>query len=119
MEEKPENKYVMRSVKVYSSSFKPQAVKEIEWGYLSITVAQRQYGIQSYATPLWWLRKDGTFDWESKTFSSKPGEDPISGEIKYAKFSSGINHSDKTVMKLPGKNAVIEAKNQDYTQLIQ
>lgn len=55
----------------------------------------------------------------SKTFSSKLGEDPISGEIKYAKFSSGISHVVSTLMNLPAKNAVIEAKNQDYTQRIQ
>jgi len=72
MEEKSENKYVKRSVKDYSTSFKLQVVKEIEWGYLSITEAQRKYGIQSYATPLRWLRKYGTFDWESKIPSNMP-----------------------------------------------
>ena len=55
----------------------------------------------------------------NKKFSSMLDGDPISGEITYEKFSSGINHGAVTVMKLPGKNAVIEAKNQDYTQLIQ
>ena len=54
----------------------------------------------------------------NKTFSSKLGEDPIDGEINYAKFSSGINHGSETVMNLPGKNAVINAKNQDYSQRI-
>jgi len=53
-----------------------------------------------------------------KKFSSKVGEDPIDGEIKYAKFSSGIGHGSETIMNLPGKNAVINAKNQDYTQRI-
>lgn len=54
-----------------------------------------------------------------KKFSSKLGEDPIDGEIKYEKFSSGIVHGSETVLNLPGKNAVINAKNQDYTQRIQ
>lgn len=53
-----------------------------------------------------------------KKFSSKVGEDPIDGEIKYAKFSSGISHGNETVMNLPGKKAVINAKNQDYSQRI-
>lgn len=55
----------------------------------------------------------------TKTFSSKLGEDPVSGEIKYEKFSSGINHGSTTVINLPAKNAVINAKNQDYTQRVQ
>lgn len=55
----------------------------------------------------------------SKSFSSKLGEDPVTGEIKYEKFSSGINHGSTTVINLPAKNAVINAKNQDYTQRVQ
>lgn len=55
----------------------------------------------------------------SKTFSGKLEEDPISGEIKYAKFSSGINHGATTVLNLPAKKAVITAKNQDYSQRVQ
>ena len=55
----------------------------------------------------------------SKKFSGMLGEDPISGEITYAKFSSGVSHGSETVMNLPGKNAVINAKNQDYTARIQ
>jgi len=55
----------------------------------------------------------------SKDFSSMLDEDPISGKITYGKFSSGISHVTETVMNLPGKKAVINAKNQDYTQRIQ
>jgi len=55
----------------------------------------------------------------NKKFSSKLGEDPIDGEIKYDKFSSGVVHVTETVMNLPAKNAVINAKNQDYSQRIQ
>ena len=54
-----------------------------------------------------------------KQFSSKVGEDPIKGEIKYAKFSSGISHVTETMMDLPGKQTVINAKNQDYSQRIE
>ena len=55
----------------------------------------------------------------NKKFSSMLDEDPISGVIKYEKFSSGIMHGSETIMNLPGKNAVINAKNQDYSQRIQ
>jgi len=55
----------------------------------------------------------------SKNFSSLLDQDPISGEIKYETFSSGINHSTGSVMNLPAKNVRIEAKNQDYSQRIQ
>ena len=55
----------------------------------------------------------------SKGFSSMLDEDPISGEIQYAKFSSGVSHGFTTVMNLPGKKAIINAKNQDYTARIQ
>lgn len=55
----------------------------------------------------------------SKHFSSLLDQDPISGEIKYETFSSGINHSTGSVMNLPAKKARIEAINQDYSQRIQ
>lgn len=54
----------------------------------------------------------------SKKFSSKLGEDPITGEITYDKFSSGTSHVTVTQMMLQAKNAVINAKNQDYSQRI-
>ena len=55
----------------------------------------------------------------NKKFSSKIGEDPVDGEIKYEKFSSGVVHGSETILNLPGKNAVINAKNEDYSQRIQ
>ncbi len=55
----------------------------------------------------------------NKKFSSMLDEDPIDGEIKYDKFSSGIVHGTETILNLPGKDAVINAKNQDYTQRVQ
>ncbi len=54
----------------------------------------------------------------NKKFSSKLGEDPIDGEIKYGKFSSGISHVTETAMNLPAKQAQITAVNQDYSQRI-
>lgn len=72
MKEQIENKYVKRTQKDYSYSFKLQIVKEIEQGKISITEAQRRYGIQSYSTVLDWLRKYGNFDWENKTPANMP-----------------------------------------------
>jgi len=53
-----------------------------------------------------------------KKFSSLLGKDPIDGEIKYAKFSSGINHGSETVLNMPAQNMKIDAKNQDYSQRV-
>ncbi len=55
----------------------------------------------------------------SKTFTTTLGEDAMSGDIKYDKFSSGVSHVTGTTITLAAKNAVIDAKNQDYTQRIQ
>lgn len=72
MKEQIENKYVKRTQKDYSYSFKLQVVQEIEQMKLSVKAAQRAYGIQSYSTVLNWLRKYGTFDWENQTPSNMP-----------------------------------------------
>ena len=67
MEQPQEIRYLKRSQKDYSMSFKLQLIQEIEQGKLSITEARKQYGIQSYGTILNWLRKFGNFDWENQT----------------------------------------------------
>jgi DNA-binding ferritin-like protein (Dps family) len=54
----------------------------------------------------------------SKKFSSLLGKDAIDGEIKYAKFASGINHGSETMINLPAQKAVVTAKNQDYSQRV-
>ncbi|WP_255490632.1 hypothetical protein [Dysgonomonas sp. 511] len=66
------NEYVRRTQKDYSVSFKLSVVSEIERGELSVTGAQRKYGIQGNATVINWLRKYGTFDWENQTPSNMP-----------------------------------------------
>ncbi len=56
-----------------------------------------------------------------KNFSGFLGEkkDPISGEINYEKFSSGIVHPSGSTLNLPAKKAVIVATNQDYSKRVQ
>jgi len=52
----------------------------------------------------------------NKKFSSALDKDPVDGEIKYAKFSSGVVYGSETTLNLPAKKAVITATNKDYTQ---
>jgi hypothetical protein len=53
-----------------------------------------------------------------KKFSSLLGKDAIDGEIKYEKFSSGVNHGSATVLNMPAQKMKIDAKNQDYSQRV-
>ena len=66
------NQYVKRSQKDYSLSFKLSVVSEIEHGEISVTGAQKKYGIQGNATVVCWLRKYGIFDWENQTPNNMP-----------------------------------------------
>lgn len=72
MDEEIRNQYVRRSQKDYNMSFKLLVVQEIERGDISITSATKKYGIQGRATVINWLRKFGTFDWETQTPSNMP-----------------------------------------------
>jgi len=65
MTEKTCNKYVKRTQKDYSMTFKLEVVAEVERGDLGIKSAARKYGIQSHSTVSNWLKKYGTFDQEN------------------------------------------------------
>jgi transposase-like protein len=67
-----ETNYVKRKQSDYSISLKLQIVKEVEQGKISVSGAQRQYGIQGRSTIVNWLRKYGNFDWENQTPSNMP-----------------------------------------------
>jgi len=67
MKQKIDYKHVKRTQKDYSMSFKLQVVEEVERGEISVTAAQKKYGIQGNTTFGNWLRKYGTFDWENQT----------------------------------------------------
>lgn len=67
MERNEEIRYVKRTQKDYTMSFKLQIVQEIERGQISITQVKKNYGIQSRSTIVQWLRKFGNFDWENQT----------------------------------------------------
>lgn len=66
METPQETRYVKRTQKDYTMSFKLQVVQEIELGGLSTHAACRKYGIQARSTIVQWLRKFGNFDWENQ-----------------------------------------------------
>jgi hypothetical protein len=54
-----------------------------------------------------------------KKFTTLMGDDPISGELNYGKFSSGISHGTTSILNLPAKKAVITSENKDYTMRVQ
>lgn len=72
MEKHEVSRYVKRTQKDYTMSFKLQIVQEIERGELSTHAACGKYGIQSRSTIVQWLRKFGNFDWENQTPSNMP-----------------------------------------------
>ena len=72
MENLQEIRYVKRTQKDYTMSFKLQIVQEIERGKLSTTEATKNYGIQCRKTVVQWLRKYGNFDWENQTPLNMP-----------------------------------------------
>ena len=72
MENLQEIRYVKRTQKDYTMSFKLQVVHSIEQGHLTATQATKKYGIQCRKTVIVWLRKFGNFDWENQTPSNMP-----------------------------------------------
>jgi len=55
----------------------------------------------------------------SKSFSTKMGEDPIKGDVKYETFkSSGVNHISTTKLEIPAEKIIIEGENKDYTMRV-
>ena len=72
MKDHQETRYVKRTQKDYSMSFKLQIVQEIERGQLTATEATQKYQIQCRKTVVNWLRKFGNFDWENQTPSNMP-----------------------------------------------
>ncbi|MDC1106752.1 hypothetical protein OAT16_08590 [Prolixibacteraceae bacterium] len=61
------SKYVKRTQKDYSMSFKLQVVSEIEQGLITKHEAKKRYGIQENQTISIWFEKFGNFDWDRKS----------------------------------------------------
>ncbi len=91
MEKHEESRYVKRTQKDYTMSFKLQIVQEIERGKLSTTEATKNYGIQCRKTVVQWLRKYGNFDWENQT----PLNMPKSPEQKIMELEAKVKLLEK------------------------
>ena len=72
MENLENTRYVKRTQKDYTMSFKLQIVQEIERGKISISDVKIKYGIQSRSTIVQWLRKFSNFDWENQAPLNMP-----------------------------------------------
>jgi Transposase. len=64
--ENTENKYVKRTQRDYSMSFKLSVVHEFENSGISLGSLKRKYGIQGDATIRNWIEKYGNFDVSNK-----------------------------------------------------
>ena len=60
--EESEHKYVKRTQKDYSMSFKLSVVREYETGNVSLGYLKRKYGIQGDSTVRKWIEKFSNFD---------------------------------------------------------
>ena len=67
---------------------------------------------------IWKRYSSATVDGEEKATLITEFKFDENGALKYGTFSSGISHGTKTIIHLPGKNAVINAENKYYSQLI-
>ncbi len=57
-----QSRYVKRTPKDYTMSFKLQIVHEIEQGLTTISRVKKEYAIQTRSTIVQWLIKFGDFD---------------------------------------------------------
>ena len=67
--EKTETKYVKRTQKDYSMSFKLSVVQEYETTQISLGALKRKYGVQGDSTIRCWIEKYGNFDMRNKCYS--------------------------------------------------
>ena len=91
MKKEEKEKYVKRTQKRYSHSFKLAVVLEVEQGELTANGARVKYGIQGNATVLTWLRKYGNFDWENQS----PIKMPKSQEQKLLELEQKVRLLEK------------------------
>ena len=101
-----QSNYVKRTQKDYPLSLKIQIVKDIESGELSVTESRKQYGIQSHATVLGWLRKYGNFDWENQT----PSNMPKTPEQRIMELEAKIKLLEKQKAQLENQNHISDSK---------
>ncbi len=96
MKEESKYKYVKRSQKDYSMSFKMNVVDEVEREGLNYAEAARRYGIQARSTVRTWMEKYGTFDREYQI----PSPMPKSKEQKIMELEQKVKLLEKQKAKL-------------------
>ena len=106
MENQEELRYLKRTQKDYSMSFKLQIVQEIERGIVSISQVKKEYGIQSRSTIVQWLRKFGNFDWDNQT----PLNMPKSPEQKIMELEAQVKLLEKQKALLEREAYVADKK---------
>ena len=93
---KDRSKYVKRTQKDYSLSFKHQVVAEVESGQETQASVCRKYGIQASSTVRSWLHKYGTFDKEYQI----PSKMPKSADAKIKELQAKIKRLEKQKHRL-------------------
>ena len=114
MENPESTRYLKRTQKDYSMSFKLQIVQEIEKGIISISQVKKQYGIQSRSTIVQWLRKFGNFDWENQT----PSNMPKSAEQKIMELEAQVKLLEKQKALLEREAYVADKKSIIFDMMI-
>ena len=106
--EETENKYVKRTQKDYSHTFKLSVVKEYESGGVTLGALKRKYGIQGESTIRNWIEKFGNFDWQNRTgsYMQKKTKDQELLELR------------QKVMMLEKKNARLEKELEEKDQKV-
>ena len=106
MENSQETRYVKRTQKDYSMSFKLQIVQQIERGKLTVSEATNRYEIQCRKTVVNWLRKLGNFDWDNQ----KPSNMPKSPEHKIMELEAQVKLLEKQKALLEREAFVADKK---------
>ena len=106
--EETENKYVKRTQKDYSHTFKLSVVKEYEAGGVTLGALKRKYGIQGESTIRNWIEKFGNFDWQNRTgnYMQKKTKDQELLELR------------QKVLTLEKKNARLEKELEEKEQKV-
>ena len=106
--EETENKYVKRTQKDYSHTFKLSVVKECESGGVTLGALKKKYGIQGESTIRNWIEKFGNFDWQNRTgnYMQKKTKDQELLELR------------QKVLTLEKKNARLEKELEEKEQKV-
>ncbi|WP_312339021.1 helix-turn-helix domain-containing protein [Sphingobacterium sp.] len=81
-------------------------VKEIESGKLTLSQAQKQYGIQGDSTIRNWLKRYGNFDWENQI----PSNMEKSPEQRILELEAKVRLLEKQKAQLEHQNHIADSK---------